>query len=140
LANPTNTAGVVNRASPIRTIVTINGSAGAFVLLSASQGSFGYVEVQECPQGGVGNYTGGAFTGQGLEYQRADENYANTYPAVPGEIIQIGDAIAKNEHVGFGSFTYPDGVVRPATPYLKVKSASATAVYVEMREWRQLSR
>src|SRR5271169_2894754 len=133
MVNPVNTAGITNRVNPIRRLIAVNGSAGAYVLVSASQGSFGYVEITEAPSE---PYTG-TFTAQGINYQRADENYANTYPLPPGGILQIGDAIKKDGHVGISSFTYPDGVVRPATPYVKVLSATATATAIQISEWRQ---
>lgn len=122
-------------SNPQRTVIDINGSGGAFVLLSASLGSWGYVEVAECPPGGSGNYAGGDYAAQGLEYQLASENYANTYPAVPGEIISIGDAFRKNRSIGMGGFTLPGGEVRPGTPYMKVRSATATATQVLVKEW-----
>lgn len=131
---------MANLTNPKRRTIAVNGSAGALVLISASIFT-GYVEIQECPPGseqaGGGTYTGGAFTGQGLNYQRADENYANTYPLIPGQILQFGDAIRKNEGIGTPSWTYPDGSVRAATPLIKVISASVTASQVEVREWRQ---
>lgn len=129
-----NTAGVTNIASPKRREIAVNGSGGAQVLISASMFT-GYIEIQEQA---AEPYTGGAVIGQGLNYQRADEDYANTYPLTPGAILQIGDAIRKNQSVGVPSFTYPDGQVRPATPLIKVISATATATSVEVREWRQL--
>jgi hypothetical protein len=124
---------MANEQSPKRTIIPVNGSAGAQVLVSATQ-SDGYVEITECPSE---PYAGGAFVGQGLNYQRADENYATTYPLVPGAILQFGDAIRKNHSVGMIGFTYPDGSVRPATPFIKVISATVTATSVMLSEWRQ---
>lgn len=119
--------------NPKPTVVDINGSGGAFVLLSASPGSWGYVEVSECPPVA---YTGGDYAAQGLEYQLASENYATTYPAVPGEIVPIGDSFHKNEQVGLGGFRFPGGEVRTGTPYMKVRSATATATHVLVKEWR----
>ena len=130
-----NTAGISSKSSPIRRVIAINGSGGAYVLISASQGSFGYVELTECPA--VATYAGGVFVGEGLTYQRADENYANTYDLPPGGILQIGDAIQKNQAVGISSMTMPDGQARPATPYWKVRSASANATNVQTSEYRQ---
>ena len=130
-----NTAGVTNRNNPVRREIAVNGSAGQQVTISASIRT-GYVEIQEIP---AVPYTGAAFTPQGLNYQRADENYVTTYPLTPGTILQIGDAIRKNRCEGVPSFTYPDGVVRPATPFIKVLSATATPTTVEVREWFQLA-
>jgi hypothetical protein len=130
----TNTAGATNRSNPVKREIAVNASGGAEVLISASIAT-GYIEILEMP---AEPYGGGAFTGQGLNYQRADENYANTYPLPPGAILAIGDSIRKNRCEGMPGWTYPDGTVRPPTPLVKVISATATATNVEVREWRQL--
>jgi hypothetical protein len=134
-----NPSGVSNSNSPTRRTIAINGSAGAYVLISASIFA-GYAEIQEVPPGSEaagGAYTGGVFTGQGVNIQRADENYVNTYGMAPGAIWQIGDAIRKNHCEGVPAMTMADGSARPATPWIKVKSATVTATQVECREWRQ---
>lgn len=128
-----NTANATNLSSPVRRLIALNGSGGAFIVISASIFA-GYVEIVEVP---AEPYSGGAFTGEGTNYQRADENYANTYPLVPGGILQIGDAILKNRSVGVPGFTQSDGTARPATPYFKMKSASANATNVQITEWLQ---
>jgi len=130
----TNTSGVLNQQDPKQRVIAINGSAGAQVLITASI-SAGYIEIVECAPNG-GTYGGGTFTGQGLNYQRADENYVNTYGLPPGVVIPIGDAIAKNRCVGMPGWTYPDGSVRPATPLVKVISATGTATQILVTEWR----
>jgi hypothetical protein len=129
---------MANLTNPKRRTIAVNASGGALVLISASTFT-GYVEIQESAPGSEtgGTYAGGAFVGQGLTYQRADEAYANTYPLTPGAILQFGDAIRKNESIGCPSWTYADGSVRPATPFIKVISATAVASNVEVREWRQ---
>ena len=66
-----NTAGSTNLGGPVRRLIAINGSTGAYVLISASIFA-GYAEVVETPSE---PYAGGAFVGQGLNYQRSDENY-----------------------------------------------------------------
>lgn len=128
-----NASGANNRSDPKRTIIVVNASGGAQVLVSATQFD-GYVEITECPPA---TYAGGAFTGQGCLYQRADENYANTYPLVAGAILQFGDAIQKNRGEGVLAMTMPDGSSRPATPFIKIISATATATNVQLSEWRQ---
>jgi hypothetical protein len=125
---------MANIGTPKRTIVAINASGGAQKVISASI-FCGYAEVTECPPA---TYAGGAFTGQGLLYQRADENYANTYPLTPGQILQVGDAIRKEHSEGIPGFTYPDGSTRPATPWFKIISATATPTQVMVTEWREL--
>lgn len=132
-----NTAGVTNFADPKERIIAVNGSGGAEVLISASIFT-GYVEIQEVPPGSEdsGTYTGG-FAPQGLNYQRADENYANTYPLTPGDTIILGDSIQKNRSIGVPSMGQADGNTRPATPFVKVISATVTATSVRVREWRQ---
>ena len=124
-----NTAGVANLVDPQTRLIAINGDAGAEVLISCSVAT-GYVEIQEVP------LTPSSAL-QGLSIQRADENYVNTYPLPPGSIWSIGDSIRKNRCEGMPSFTYPDGVVRPATPWVTVISATATNTQVQVREWRQ---
>jgi hypothetical protein len=124
-----NTAGVTNLVDPQTRLIAINGSGGAKVLISASVMA-GYVEIQEWPLTPSSQL-------QGLSIQRSDENYANTYPLPPGSIWSIGDSVRKNRCEGVPSFTYPDNVVRPATPWIEVISATATATQVMVREWRQ---
>lgn len=128
-----NTANVNVRSDPKRTLIAVNGSAGAVVLVAGTMAS-GYVEITECP---VPPYTGGAFTGQGCNYQRADENYANTYPLLPGAILQFGDAIQKNKGIGMPAMTLPNGENRPGTPFIKIVSATVTATEICLTEWRQ---
>lgn len=130
-----NTQNVTNKSNPVKRIIAINANNGAYVLISASIFA-GYVEIQEAPN--PATYAGGAFAGQGLQYQRADENFANTYDLVPGAILQVGDAIRKNRSEGVPSFTYPNQQVRAATPYVQILSGTANATFVEVREWRQL--
>jgi len=131
-----NTAGVTNINNPKRRVIVINGSAGAAVLIAASIFA-GYAEIAECPPGG-GTFTGANGNPQGLNIQRADENYANTYGLNPGAIWAIGDAIRKNRNEGVPSFVMADGVTRPATPWVKVISATVNATQIQVTEWRTL--
>lgn len=127
-----------NLNTPQRRTIAINAAGGAVVLVSASI-FCGYAEIQECPPGSEaagGVYTGGNFNPQGLNIQRADENFANTYGLAPGAIWPIGDAINKSKTEGIPGFTYPDQSVRPPTPWVKVISATAVATQIEVREWR----
>lgn len=130
-----NTVGVSNINNPKRRVIAINGSGGAAVLISASIFA-GYAEIQECPPGG-GSFTGANGNPQGLNIQRADENYVNTYGLNPGSIWAIGDAIQKNRSEGVSSMVMADGSTRPATPWVKVISATVTATNVQVTEWRQ---
>ena len=126
---------------PRRRIVAINGSGGAYVLVQAS-GPCRYMEIQECPPGG-GTFTGSNFAPQGLNYQRGDENYANTYPANPGEILTLGDQSWHRERM----IGLPAGMTDPAgnpiasstgqseQSSLKIISATATATQVMVKEW-----
>lgn len=136
-----NTAGVVNIGTPQRRTVAVAAAGGVPVLISASI-FCGYAEIQECPLGSevsATKYDGTAatFAAQGLNVTRADENYVNTYGLPPGSIWQIGDAIRKSRCEGVPARTDADGSVRPATPWIKVVSATATTTQVEVREWRQ---
>lgn len=131
-----NTAGVTNISNPKRRVIAINGSAGAYVLVSASIFA-GYAEIAECPPGG-GAFTGANGNPQGLNIQRADENYVNTYGLNPGAIWAIGDAIRKDRSEGVPSFGMADSSTRPATPWVKVISATVNATQIQVTEWRQL--
>jgi hypothetical protein len=131
-----NTANVVNRSDPVRREIVVPATGGNPVLISASIFT-GYIEITEVP---AIPYAGGAFTGQGCVYQRADENYVNTYPLPTGATLAIGDPILKNRSEGAPGWTFPDGSVRPATPFIKILSATGTATTVEVREWAQRGR
>jgi hypothetical protein len=131
-----NTAGASNLGVPRRRTIAIQGSGGAYVLIPASI-NCRYAEIQEMPGDSEsgGSYTG-AFTAQGINYQQADENYANTYGLTPGTILQLGDRNPPRDRaIGMIGFTYPDGTVRPATPFIKAISSTVTATQVEVREW-----
>src|ERR1017187_2205014 len=127
--------------NPRRSIVAINGSAGAQVLVQAS-GPCRYMEIQECAPGG-GSFNGTNFAPQGLNYQRGDEAYVNTYPALPGEIISLGNQNSPRDRV----IGLPAGMLDPAgnpiasstgqsvQTSLKIISATVTATQVIVREW-----
>jgi hypothetical protein len=126
--------------NPRRRIVVINGSGGAQVLIQAS-GPCRYMEIQECAPSGT--YNGNNYAAQGLNYQRGDEAYANTYPALPGEIITLGDqTYPRDRMIGLpAGMTDPAGQTiasstgQSSQTSLKVISATATATQVMVREW-----
>jgi hypothetical protein len=121
--------------TPQRRVIAVPANTGSPVLISASI-FCGYAEITECAPNG-GTYEGGAFTGQGLNVQRADENYVNTYGLPPGVVWPIGDAIRKNHSEGVPATPDPNGTTRAATPWIKVISATSTATQVLVTEWRQ---
>lgn len=126
---------------PRRRIVAINAAGGAEVLIQAS-GPCRYMEIQECAPGG-GSFNGTNYAPQGLNYQRGDEAYANTYPAEPGEIITLGDLSWHRERM----IGLPAGMTDPAgnpiasstgqseQSSLKLISATSTATQVLIKEW-----
>jgi hypothetical protein len=126
-----NTAGVTNLADPQRRVIAVPASGSNPVLISASIFT-GYAEIQEC-----GPPAGGAFAPQGMLLTRADENYANNYEVQPGAVWPIGDTFQKNRSIGVPQMGMADGSTRPATPWVKLVSLTATATQVEVREWRQ---
>ena len=126
-------AQVANKSNPKRTIVALNGSAGAFVTISASKFAR-YVEIAECPADG-GAFTG-TFTAQGLNYELPDDNFATQHPLAAGAIFQLGQKELPSEKaIGQPGWTTPDNQAVPATIYMKAKSATVTATQVEVREW-----
>lgn len=127
----TNTAGVNNLTDPQIRLIAIPANPGAAVLISASI-FCGYAEIQEWPLA-----SGAAL--QGLTITRSDENYVNQYPLPPGSIWPIGDPIKKSRSEGVPAFGMADGSTRPATPWVEIISATATATQVQVREWRQQS-
>jgi|SRR5581483_7696476 len=119
---------------PKRTVVAINGNAGAFVTISASRFAR-YVEIAECPPNG-GAFTGGNYAPQGINYQIPDDNFQAQFALVPGDTFAIGEKdFPRDRAVGQPGWTDPDGKNVPATVYCKMKSATVTATEVEVREW-----
>ncbi len=122
--------------NPRRRIVPINGSGGAQVLIQAS-GPCRYMEIQECAP--AGTFNGANYAPMGLNYQRGDENYANTYPALPGEIVSLGDqTYPRDRMIGLpAGMTDPTGQAIPQSlqSSLKLISATLTATQVMVREW-----
>ena len=121
-------------SNPTEIIVPINGSGGAAVKISASKFAK-YVEIQECPPKNFDNNTH-PFAPQGLLYQKPDDNFVASYPLLPGEVLPLGDNTYRS-HVGFANPDMKDPANNdiPATVYIQVLSATATATQVRVREW-----
>lgn len=119
---------------PKVTVIAINGSGGAQVLIAATQFSR-YVEITECPPNG-GSFTGANYAPQGLNYQRPDDGYVATEGLLPSDTLTFGDKqFARDRTVGVPPTTDPAGTSRPGTPFIKVKSATVTATQVQVSEW-----
>lgn len=118
------------QTNPTRTIVAINGSAGALVLISASKFAK-YVEITECPP-----KDSVTFAPQGLIITQPDDGYVTQYGLVPGLIWSAGDNTYRAK-LGLASpaMTDPAGNAIAATPYIKAISATATATQVLVTEW-----
>lgn len=118
------------QTNPKRTLVAINASGGALVLISASKFAK-YVEIQECPpEDSV------TFNPQGLIYTLPDDGYVYEYPLVPGQIWSAGDESYRGK-LGFAipAMTDPANNSIPATPYMKAISGTGTATQVMVTEW-----
>jgi hypothetical protein len=118
------------QTNPKRTIVTLNASGGALVLISASK-SAKYVEITECPpEDSV------TFNPQGIIYTLPDDGYVYQYPLAPGLIWSGGDASYRGK-LGFAmpAMNDPAGNTIPATPYMKAISGTGTATQVMVTEW-----
>lgn len=119
--------------NPKRRVVAINGNAGGFTTISASK-NCRYVRIIELPA--AGGYAGGAFTGQGLDYQLPDDGFTATFTLPPGNVFELGQKEGPNRRaVGQAGWTTPDNQAVPATVYGKFRSANVTATNVEVEEW-----
>ena len=74
------------QSNPKRTVVAINASGGALVLISASKFAK-YVEITECPPEG----TSDTYAPQGLIVTLPDDGYFTQFGLPPGLIWSIGD-------------------------------------------------
>jgi len=126
---------------PKRTIYPVNGSGGDYVSIPLTVNGAKYVEIVECPPTG-GNFTGGNYAPQGINYELPDDSYTAVYGLNPGSTLSFGesDAISNPGHgPGLGFTQRPDvgnpGVNIPGTTYCKVRSATVTATQVECREY-----
>lgn len=126
---------------PVRNIYAVNASGGAAVSLPLTVNGAKYVEVVECPPNG-GNFTGGNYAPQGLNYNLPDDGYVATYGVLPGATLTFGssDVMANPGHgQGLGFRSRPDvgnpGVNIAGKIYCKVTSATATTSYVQVSEW-----
>ena len=123
--------------NPRRRVVAINGSGGAYVTI-APTGICRYMTITECPPNG-GSFNGSNYAPQGLNYQRADENYANTYGLVPGDTITLGElSYPRDRMIGIPSgMTDPAGnaISQSVIGTLKIISAQSTGTQIEIDEW-----
>jgi hypothetical protein len=121
--------------NPKETIIAVPASGGAAVIISATK-TARYIEIQECAPSTYNNTGNAPFAPQGLVYQKPDDNYVASFPLLPGEIVAIGDNNWRSKaSIGWQGATDPAGNSIPATPYIKVLSATATATQVRLREW-----
>jgi hypothetical protein len=118
------------QTNPKRTLVAVNASGGALVLISASKFAK-YVEIQECPPEDSVTYAP-----QGLIITLPDDGYVYEYPLLPGQIWSGGDDTYRAK-LGFAipAMTDPANNTIAATPYMKVISATGTATQVMVTEW-----
>lgn len=128
--------------NPRRRVVAINASNGAAVII-APTGPCRKMTITECPPSG-GSFTGSNYAPQGLNYQRADEAYANTYGVVPGDTIVLGSTDYPRDKALGVPFNATDPAGNPIgsiagsqSPQaaLKVISATTTATQIEVDEW-----
>jgi|SRR5882724_3208195 len=124
--------------------VTINGSGGAVVTISLTRPCRMF-DVVEQPD--PATYVG-AFVPQGLVYETPAKNTAGVWSFAgaftPNGTLQPGEPYDENNRIaignavgpvlGMGAQTTPDGKTIPARPMLKVRSATATATKVRVRE------
>lgn len=115
-------------------LVAINGSAGAFTPISATQVTR-RVEIIE-------DFSANAGVGQGLIYQFNDGSatpFVTPYAVAPqSEPIILGSPIPQNQARGLVVGTPPDksgGYSIAATLLINIKSASATATIVRVNEF-----
>lgn len=126
-----------NLQTPVRRVVTVNASGGAFVTISPS-GPCRYMEISECPPN-AGTYDGTNFNPTGCNYQRADEAYANTYALLPGATLALGDrSFGRDRQIGIpAGMTDPAGqaIAQSVIGTIKIKSATAGTTQVEVDEY-----
>lgn len=115
-------------------LITLNGSGGAFVAVSATQVTR-RVEIIE-------DYSANAGVGQGLEYQFDDgqsPNFTTIYEIAPQtEPIILGSPIPQQHGYGLVLGHGPDasgGYTLAATLLINLRSASATATVVRVTEF-----
>ena len=126
MAEPTT-----RQSNPKRTVVAINASGGALVLISASKFAK-YVEITECPPEG----TSDTYAPQGLIVTLPDDGYFTQFGLPPGLIWSIGDNSWRSKaSVAAPAMTDPAGNAIAATPYVKLVSATGTATNVQVTEW-----
>lgn len=126
MAEPTT-----RQSNPKRTVVAINASGGALVLISASKFAK-YVEITECPPTG----TSDTYALQGLIITLPDDGYVTQYGLPPGFVWSVGDNSWRSKaSVAAPAMTDPAGNAIAATPYVKLVSATGTATNVQITEW-----
>jgi hypothetical protein len=117
---------------PKTTLYSLNSNAGAFTSIPSTIPAR-RVEVREDESG----------TAQGLQYQKPDDNFTNTYnvgtPAGPDQPqIVLGNVVAhghgRGQILGLPAQT-TGGSTIPATTYLKVRSKGAGTTTVRVVEY-----
>lgn len=125
---------MTRQSNPKTTLINVNASGGTVVLISATKFAK-YVEIQEAPPANFDN-NAHPYAPQGLVFQLPDDNYTASYGLVPGEIWSIGDNTWRSKtSIGSPAMTDPANNAIPATPYMKVISATGTATQITLREW-----
>ena len=116
---------------PARFEVSVNGSAGAYVNITAKI-PCRYMIVQESAD----------VTAQGLTYQtnEAGDNFATTHQASPGAQISLGNpqglyGNTKGALLGLPAQSDPAGNSIPATVLMKVRSVTATTSKVIVEQF-----
>lgn len=109
--------------------IAVNGNAGAFTALTATQISR-QVLISEDPV----NAPAGVL--QGLQYQLQSENFLITHSLAAGETLELGNTVAIQG--GFGAITgmpaQTIGAAVAATILAKVRSLTANATAVRVQE------
>jgi hypothetical protein len=118
--------------NPKYTVIAI--PAAGQVLISATK-SCKYVEIVEVPPATFNNTTV-PFAPQGLLYALPDDNYVHEYGLLPAQTWTGGDNTYRGKlGFAFQGATDPAGNTIPATPYMKIASASGVATQIQLTEW-----
>lgn len=128
---------VISEQIPKRTVIAINGSGGAFVLVTPTSMAR-YCEIVECAPNG-GTFNGANYLPQGLNYTNGDDGYVAEFGLLPGAILQIGDlSYRRDRAIGIPSgMKDPAGqsISAPVNSSYKLRSATATATQILLSEW-----
>lgn len=122
------------QTNPKTTLISINASNGALVLVSATKDTK-YSEIQECPPATFDNASN-PYAPQGLVYTLPDDGYVQKYGLPPGAVLPTGDNNWRcKANVATSSKTDPANQAIPATPYAKIISATGTGTQITLKEW-----